>query len=29
MKIDSIKNYISETNQDSFMKIADEIIRYM
>lgn len=25
MKIDSIKNYISETNQDSFMKIAAEI----
>lgn len=25
MKIDNIKNYISETNQESFMKLADEI----
>ena len=24
MKIDNIKNYISETNQESFMKVADE-----
>ena len=25
MKIDNIKNYISETNQDSFMGLTDEI----
>lgn len=25
MKIDNIKNYISKTNQENFMKIADEI----
>ena len=25
MKIDNIKNYISKTNQDSFMSLADEI----
>lgn len=25
MKIDNIKNYISETNQEGFMKLADEI----
>lgn len=27
MKIDNIKNYISETNQESFMKLADEIYK--
>lgn len=27
MKIDNIKNYISEINQESFMKLADEIYK--